>query len=221
MKHKKRKRVTPLSQRVVKDLDSFFKAIKEKRRADKGRIVPNSGFTQDVEIAPSRFEKWQPRERHTDSTANTYQKDHTEEISEDVIKVEMEFPDIFVLMPLSDELCDVYCFGIHETVENLNCTCERVDEIEFNGSILGKIYESIQKAKIIIAELSTENPNVYYELGYAVALKKPVILITNDIDSAPFDVRGFNHIIYRNICDLRAKLKKRLENLLQNMGNWK
>jgi nucleoside 2-deoxyribosyltransferase len=89
-----------------------------------------------------------------------------------------------------------------------------VDEIEFVGGILDKIYNSIVNSKIIIAEVSSLNPNVYYELGYAHALNKPVILITKDISSAPFDLRNYNHIVYKNIVDLREKLKRRLGVLL-------
>ena len=123
-------------------------------------------------------------------------------------------PHIFVLMPFSPDLDDVYHLGIHEIAKTLNHSCERVDEIEFVGSVLAKVYNSITNSKIIICEVTSPNPNVYYELGYAHALNKPVILITKDISLTPFDLKGYNHIVYKNIVDLREKIKKRLVVLL-------
>jgi len=130
--------------------------------------------------------------------------------------INVELPSPYsIIRKTSPDLNDIYFLGIHEIARILNCSCERVDEIEFVGSILDKIYNSIANSRIIIAEVSSPNPNVYYELGYAHALNKPVILIANDMSSVPFDLRGYNHIIYKNIVDLRKKLKRRLEVLLE------
>jgi len=125
-------------------------------------------------------------------------------------------PNVFVVMPLSSDLDDLYYLGILETARDLNCSCDRVDEIEFVGNIMAKVHESIINSKVIIAEVSSSNPNVYYEVGYAHALRKPVILITKDVSSAPFDSSGYNHIVHRSIRDLRQKLKNRLEAILSS-----
>ena len=44
--------------------------------------------------------------------------------------------------------------------------------------------------------MTGRNPNVYYELGYAHARGKQVILITQDDGDFPFDVSGIRHITY-------------------------
>ena len=54
-----------------------------------------------------------------------------------------------------------------------------------------------------------------YELGYAHAINKPVILLTKDISSAPFDIRGHNHIVYSSIVNLRESLANRLKGTLE------
>ena len=77
-----------------------------------------------------------------------------------------------------------------------------------------KIYESIINARVIVAEVTAQNLNVYYEVGYAHALNKPTILITKRIDTAPFDLKGYNHIVYKDIRDLRSKLENRLKAIL-------
>ncbi len=119
-------------------------------------------------------------------------------------------------MPFSPELDDVYYLGIYETAKALRYSCKRLDEAQFVGNILDKICEFIKNSKFVLAEISYPNENVYFELGYAYALGKPTILITKNISSTPFDVRGLNHIIYTNIRDLRNKLKNSLLALQQN-----
>ena len=48
---------------------------------------------------------------------------------------------------------------------------------------LEKVYVSIREEDAVIAEVSAPNPNVYYEIGFAHALGKPVVLVTRDIQS--------------------------------------
>lgn len=120
-------------------------------------------------------------------------------------------PYAFVLMPFDKEFRDVYELGIRDVVDTLGIRCERVDEIEFNESILAQIYKGIQSADIIIADMTGRNPNVFYEVGYAHALHKEVILLTQKATDIPFDLKGHNHIIYKGqITVLKERLKKRL-----------
>lgn len=209
---------------IVNDFSRIVQTLRESGLVDKGVIVSYSGFSPDALLASKEtgielvlfkdlearldVKKVSSKERHKESIEAI----HREELQ---IKERRErSPKVFVLMPFSSDLDDVYHLGIRETADALHCSCERVDEIEFVGGILDKIYNSIVNSKIIIAEVSSQNPNVYYELGYAHALNKPVILITKDVSSAPFDLSGYNHIVYRNIRDLREKLKRRLDVLL-------
>lgn len=211
--------------RIINDFSRVVHTLKESTLIDKGIIVSYSGFSQDAFLVSNktkiellRFEDLKERIGLKKTPKNKKFKKSTELIIKEKelqIKEKREkSPKIFVLMPFSPDLDDIYYLGIHETVKNLKCSCERVDEIEFVGSIIDKIYNSIANSKIIIAEVSSTNPNVFYELGYAHALKKPVILITRDVSSTPFDLNSYNHIVYKNIIDLREKLKNRLEVLL-------
>ncbi|APZ47112.1 hypothetical protein BW723_12825 [Polaribacter reichenbachii] len=105
---------------------------------------------------------------------------------------------IFVLMPFDSTFDDIYNFGIKQTANKCGFYCERVDEQIFEGSILTRIYNQIEKADIIIADLSNKNPNVFYETGYAHALNKNVILLTQKTEDIPFDLKHYPHIIYKN-----------------------
>jgi hypothetical protein len=54
----------------------------------------------------------------------------------------------------------------------------------------------IHKAKVLIAELTGKNPNVFYELGLAHADRKPVVFTSGAIDDVPFDLRHLRVITY-------------------------
>jgi hypothetical protein len=70
------------------------------------------------------------------------------------------------------------------------------------------IWSEISKASIVVAELTGKNPNVYYELGLAHAIRKPAILISSNIEDVPFDLRPLRVFIYdKNVPDWGAKLK--------------
>jgi nucleoside 2-deoxyribosyltransferase len=87
-------------------------------------------------------------------------------------------PFCFVLMPFSESFSDIYELGIKEACNDAGAYCERVDEQIFQERILDRIYNQIAKADIIIADMTGKNPNVFYEVGYAHALGKNTILLT-------------------------------------------
>jgi hypothetical protein len=126
-------------------------------------------------------------------------------------------PFVFVLMPFDQQFDDIYKLGIKATCEDLNTYCERVDEQFFEENILERIYNQIRKADIIVADLTSKNPNVFYETGYAHALGKKVILLTQNPEDIPFDLKHYSHIIYEGkIIKLKEELKKRVNWLIKH-----
>jgi len=126
----------------------------------------------------------------------------------------------FVLMPFSQEFTDIYKFGIKEPAKGLGITAERVDEQIYQEGILERIYRQIELADIIIADMSNQNPNVFYEVGYAHAKNKICILMTSNPDDIPFDLKHRRHIVYNSIDILRKNIieellwaKKEIENI--------
>ena len=100
----------------------------------------------------------------------------------------------------------------------MGVNCTRVDELHFSKSILSQIYNGIKKADFIIADMTDNNPNVYYEIGYAHALGKEVILISQKNENIPFDFSDMNRIEYdeHNLSDLMAKLKDRISFIIRS-----
>jgi hypothetical protein len=126
-------------------------------------------------------------------------------------------PYCFVLMPFSKEFDDVYNLGIRASCSQVGAYCERVDEQIFQGTILERIYNQIAKADFIVADMTGRNPNVFYEVGYAHALDKPTILLTQDANDIPFDLRHFPHIVYqRRITTLIDELTRRIRWFVEN-----
>lgn len=126
----------------------------------------------------------------------------------------------FVLMPFSEKFDSIYRDIIIPTVEETGLNCKRADDLFNTGPIIVDIFEYIQKAKVLIADLSEKRPNVFYEVGLAHALEKDVILISQDIDDVPFDLKHRRCIIYKDSVaggiKLRQTLTKTIENILSN-----
>lgn len=118
----------------------------------------------------------------------------------------------FILMPFAKEFDNVYKKALKPTLESLDYICKRADEISESKEIINIIWEQINRANIIIADLTGKNPNVYYELGYAHALGKDTILITESIDDVPFDLRHRKCVKYNRtkigLFNLSESLKK-------------
>lgn len=114
------------------------------------------------------------------------------------------------LMPFDSKFKNVYLLAIKPACQACGVTCTRLDEMVFSEGMLDQIYAQIDKADFIIADMSERNPNVFYEVGYAHALGKNVVMITNNAEDIPFDLKHFQHIVYNpeDIDYLRSELKK-------------
>jgi len=121
-------------------------------------------------------------------------------------------PFVFVLMPFSEDFDDVYKLGIKAAAELCDVKAERLDEQMFIEGMIDRIYRQIEVADIIIADLSTRNANVFYELGYAHAKDKICILLTKNASDIPFDLKHRRHVVYgESISYLKDELVKNIE----------
>lgn len=102
----------------------------------------------------------------------------------------------FVLMPFSTDFNEVYEYLIRDPLESAGYATNRADDFLNQSSILEDIVRSIALADIIVADLTTTNPNVYYELGLAHGMRKRVVLITQSLSEVPFDLRAYRIISY-------------------------
>ncbi len=117
---------------------------------------------------------------------------------------------VFVIMPFTTSLNFVY-ETIHETVTRREMHCRRADASALSRPIIDDIKESLLSADLIIADLTDMNPNVYYEAGYADALKKNLILVAQKGTQLGFDMRHIRTLFYGDPEDLRRQLRKAIE----------
>jgi nucleoside 2-deoxyribosyltransferase len=89
----------------------------------------------------------------------------------------------------------------------------RIDHIDGDYEIITQIYEEIDLADLVIADLTLSSANVYLELGYARGRGKRIILTCRKDTSLEFDVRGHRTLIYRNATHLEEKLLHHLDTL--------
>jgi hypothetical protein len=96
----------------------------------------------------------------------------------------------------SDDLTIVYEDFVQPTVEACGLVCERGDDLFGSNVVMDDIQRSIEGARLIIADLTDKNANVFYEVGIAHALKKPVLLLSQSISEVPFDLRHRRVLVY-------------------------
>lgn len=115
---------------------------------------------------------------------------------------------------------------IKPAIESFGLFSYRVDE-DFDVEIpINAIESKIPLASVVVAEITTDNPNVWFELGYALALAKPVVLLcSNERKTAfPFDVRHRSIITYntdslKGFEEYRTKLKKAIASRYEIYSN--
>lgn len=95
----------------------------------------------------------------------------------------------------------------------------RADEISNSTFILEDIIRSLQTASIIIADITPNNPNVFYELGFAHAIGKDVILLCEKEkrSSLPFDVSAYRTIFYENTMLGKDKIEGELNKYVREI----
>jgi hypothetical protein len=108
-----------------------------------------------------------------------------------------EFLDTcFVMMPIGGWFDRYYQEIYVPAIKEAGFEPVRADELFHTGSVVEQIWEQIEKAKLLLADLTGRNPNVFYELGLAHAARKPVIFTASVLEDVPFDLRHLRVIIY-------------------------
>jgi hypothetical protein len=93
----------------------------------------------------------------------------------------------------------------------------KANDIFAPGLVIADIVQQIRESRVVIAEVSVANPNVYYEIGYADALAKPVILLAFKGTSLPFDVQAYRTIFYENTIGGKDHVTEELAKYLQTI----
>ena len=125
---------------------------------------------------------------------------------------------VFVITAFSPDLEPIYNKGIKEAAEANGLEAKRVKDVQGDYKITEKIFEMIRAARFIVADITLERPNVYFELGYARCLGKTVFTIVRKGTQVHFDVQDWKYIEYLDSSDVLETLK---DNFAYELGDAK
>lgn len=145
------------------------------------RSAPNSGqgaATLKVEIKPTSGGARLLSEQTVDSQPREY------------------LDTCFILMPFGDWYDRYYKEIYIPATKEAGFEPVRADGLFSSGAVMEQIWEQIRKSKVLLADLTGKNANVFYELGLAHADSKPVVLVTGNLEDVPFDLRHLRVVVY-------------------------
>jgi hypothetical protein len=100
------------------------------------------------------------------------------------------------MMPLGGKTGEIYRLVIAPACQENGLTVLRADEISSPGFIIEQIRTAIQQSRLCVADVTGSNPNVMYEIGYAQAVSKPIVMLSESGATLPFDLAHHRVIMY-------------------------
>jgi predicted RNA-binding protein with RPS1 domain len=129
---------------------------------------------------------------------------------------------VFVAMPFRTknefDFDDFYAKILKPTIEECGLTATRGDSVFESSELLINLWRLIQKAEIVLVDFTTRSPNVALEFGWALLLGKRIVLLVQDDEDIPSDIRGRYRYIsytahYSDMGKMAQQLKERLETI--------
>lgn len=120
----------------------------------------------------------------------------------------------FIAMWFTDEMRDVYKNAFAPALNETGYDPIKVEDVPHNEKIDDRIFAEIRKSGLVIADFTGHRNGVYFEAGFALGLKIPVIWTCRKDDfkgGKCFDTRQYNHIVWEDSDDLKAQLIERIE----------
>ncbi|HYJ05427.1 MAG TPA: hypothetical protein VEX43_09855 [Chthoniobacterales bacterium] len=105
-------------------------------------------------------------------------------------------PEVFVIMPFDPPLRPIYDDHIAPVAKALDLSVGRADDFFTAHAVMRDVWTAIFRCKVVIADCTGRNPNVFYEMGMAHVVGRPVILTTQQESDVPFDIRHLRYINY-------------------------
>jgi len=138
----------------------------------------------------------------------------------DIVKAASgEADECFTIMPYGGWFDEYYEQIFLPAITSAGLVPKRADDLYRPSAIVHDIWLYTKRAKLILADLSEKNPNVFYELGLAHAIAKPAILVTQSMEDVPFDLRALRVIEYDKNApawgeDLKSKIRTAITEVL-------
>jgi len=194
--------------------------------------IPEADFTDFKQVFLESLQAAKLVEEHgenlrvldvSESTAALTGDEESEHLKKLGASVEVKPGDsCFVMQPFAQPFGGYYEKIFKPAIERAGLLPVRADaEIFGTGKIIDQIWRGLNNARVLIAELTTRNVNVFYELGLAHALQKPVVLVAANEPDVPFDLKHIR-VIYYDVTDPfwgTKLIEKIAENILSALKN--
>jgi hypothetical protein len=120
---------------------------------------------------------------------------------------------VFVVMQFTGPFNDVFNEVLKNVCDKFDLKAFRADEVYGPGLIIQDVERDITESEFVIADITPVNANVYYEVGYARAANKEVILLADrgQMEKLPFDVAPFRVLFYENTIGGKRRFEEALE----------
>jgi hypothetical protein len=123
---------------------------------------------------------------------------------------------VSVMMPFQAEFRPVY-ETLQQLCNQLGRRCQRADDIWEHDHVMQDVVSLIDRSRVVIADCTGRNPNVFYEIGIAHTLGRDVLMITQAEADVPFDLRHLRFVPYLNNAQGRTALADALRGRLQGL----
>ncbi len=127
------------------------------------------------------------------------------------------WPELFMLMPFVPEMKPIFDDHVKKVASEFGLTSARADDFFTGESIMQDVWSAIYHAKVVVADCTSRNPNVFYEIGIAHTLGRESILISQSINDIPFDLRHLRILIYKHTPRGMAEMEKDLRFALTSL----
>jgi hypothetical protein len=128
----------------------------------------------------------------------------------DLKPTDLDPKSIFVITSFDPAMEPIY-EAIVAAASSVGLRAERVKDVPGDYRVTDKMLRMIRSARFVVADLTFERPNVYFELGYARGLNKTVITILREGTPAHFDVQDWTYMKYIDSRPLERDLRERFE----------
>jgi hypothetical protein len=105
---------------------------------------------------------------------------------------------LFTIMPFHSDFEDVWSGGIQRAASGTGLMPVRIDMITKSAAITDDIVRAIEIAEVVVVDVTRNNPNVMFEFGFALALKKPHVVISQSTEYLTFDIKHVRTLMYLN-----------------------
>jgi hypothetical protein len=126
-------------------------------------------------------------------------------------QVVSSMPFAFAAMEFNLQFDALYQDVLKPAAAKFKINLIRADEIPGPGFIIADIVKNLVDATVVVAEITRANANVFFELGYAYAFHKPLILLAEKDSKLPFDVSGMRVIFYEDSIAGKTRVEQEFE----------